>query len=94
MSLSRETQEALRGLGVTELPEEWVQAVWEGNFCESASLPLQAEDSVLREEGSGWRRAVQACRQWTAEREKEGSLVESRVQEEGKGKNKLFLFHI
>lgn len=70
MSLSRETQEAVRGLGVSELPEEWMQAIWEGNFCESASLPLQAEDSLLREEG--WRRAVQACRQWIVAQEKKG----------------------
>ncbi len=70
MSLNRETQEALCCLGVKELPDDWVQGIWDGNFCESASLPLQAEEDLLREEG--WRRAVQACRQWTgAAREQE-----------------------
>ena len=88
MSLSQETQEALCGLALSELPGEWVDAVWEGNFCEGAMVPLQLMERVMREEG--WKKAVSACRQWVVKRKKgekepeRHSLVEEEEYERGK----------
>ena len=62
MSLSLETQEAFRNLGLADVPGDWVSLVWEQNFCESVALPVQAEEAVLSE--GRWRRAVAACRRW------------------------------
>ena len=62
MSLSLETQEAFRNLGLADVPGDWTSLVWEQNFCESVTLPPQVEEAALSE--GGWRRAVVVCRRW------------------------------
>lgn len=41
MSLQLDTAEAFQLLELEQLPEDWVAQLWEQNFCESASLPLE-----------------------------------------------------
>ena len=73
MSFQFDTQEALKSLGVCDVPLEWINAIWDQNFCESASPPLEVDQSVLLNE-SGWCRAVKACRKWLEAATQETSL--------------------
>ncbi len=65
MGLEDELQEALSYLRLADIPTEWVDSLWQGNFCnETVTLPYQAvEESVLLDEES-WGKLVEACRQW------------------------------
>lgn len=59
------TKEALCALRFSEVPSEWVDSLWDGNFCsEAVSLPYQAvESSVLLNEEE-WEKLVEACSHW------------------------------
>lgn len=67
MDLREKTREGLCALRLSEIPEEWVELLWDGNFCsEEVALPYQAvEESVLLSE-EGWETLVEACRHWPA----------------------------
>lgn len=62
MSVQALCQEAFQDLGVGDLPAEWVNGVWNSNFCDSSSLPEEAEGTVLNTEK--WSAALSSCRQW------------------------------
>ena len=61
MAHQLEVQEALRSLTISETPAEWTNQVWEQNFCEGVSLPLQLERKCILNE-SNWSRLVNATR--------------------------------
>ena len=66
MALKKDTQEALLALKLAEVPPEWVNTLWEGDFCneETITLPYHAvEESVLLNE-ENWQELVEACRKW------------------------------
>lgn len=67
MNLREKTREGLRTLRLSDVPDEWVESLWDGNFCgEAVALPYQAvEESVLLNE-EGWESLVEACRHWPA----------------------------
>lgn len=65
MDLREKTREGLRALRLSDIPDEWVEALWDDNFCsEAVSLPYLAvgETVLLNEEG--WETLVDACRHW------------------------------
>ncbi len=61
MSLQEDTQRAVSTLGLSGIPEEWVDKVWEDNFCESIELP---SDQMLLLNSDAWRSLARACAQW------------------------------
>lgn len=65
MRLKEETQDSLCSLKLSDVPTEWINSVWDGNFCtEAVTLPYEAvEEEVLLCEDS-WERLVEACRHW------------------------------
>ena len=66
MKLDRETQETLRLLKLQDIPREWVDCVWDENFCgEAVRLPCEEgeEGNLLSEEG--WERLVDTCQHWS-----------------------------
>lgn len=71
MAHQLEVQEALRSLTISDTPTEWTNQVWEQNFCEGVSLPLQLETTCILNEAN-WSRLVNATRRWLeGERRKE-----------------------
>lgn len=66
MGLKEDTQEALCSLKLSDIPNEWMNSLWDGNFCnESVTLPYHAvEEAVLLCE-EGWEGLVEACKRWT-----------------------------
>ena len=71
MAHQLEVQEALRSLTISDTPTEWTNLVWEQNFCEGVSLPLQLETTCILNEAN-WSRLVNATRKWLeGERRKE-----------------------
>ena len=82
MSLNLETQEVFRSLGLADVPGDWVSVVWEQNFCETVTLPIQVEETVLSE--SGWRRAVAACRRWVGVGATQQGKEDDDEEEDGK----------
>ncbi|KAL5479917.1 hypothetical protein EMCRGX_G023519 [Ephydatia muelleri] len=62
MSVQALCQEAFQDLGAGDLPVEWVNGVWNSNFCDSSSLPEEVESIVLNTEK--WSAALASCRQW------------------------------
>ena len=66
MSLQEETRRAVKSLGQSELSTEWVDRVWDDNFCESYDLPC---DELLNCEG--WASLVEALVQWKNRRDDE-----------------------
>ena len=48
MSLYTSTAEAFQLLELGRIPTEWVTRLWEQNFCESASLPLEVRETYVR----------------------------------------------
>ena len=56
-------QEALRSLAISETPSEWTNQVWEQNFCEGVSLPLQSVRKCVLNEAN-LSRLVSATRRW------------------------------
>lgn len=81
MKLKEATQEALCDLRLSDLPEEWANSLWDGNFCqETVSLPFEAveEDTLLCEES--WERLLEACSLWSLEKNRsEGKRCPKRV---------------
>ena len=68
MKLKEATQEALCDLRLSDLPQEWANSLWDGNFCqETVSLPFEAvgEDTLLCEES--WERLLEVCSHWPQE---------------------------
>ncbi len=68
MKLKKDTQDALSSLRLSDLPQEWANSLWDGNFCqESVSLPFHAveEDVLLNEES--WEHLVETCSHWPQE---------------------------
>jgi hypothetical protein len=63
MTHQLEVQEALRSLTISDTPAEWTNQVWEQNFCEGVSLPLQLETKCILNEAN-WSRLVNATRGW------------------------------
>ena len=63
MAHQLEVQEALRSLTISDTPAEWTNQVWEQNFCEGVSLPLQLETKCVLNEAN-WSRLVRATRGW------------------------------
>lgn len=74
MGLKEDTQEALCSLKLSDIPNEWMNSLWDGNFCnESVTLPYHAvEEAVLLCEES-WEGLVEACKRWT--QENDGKLL-------------------
>lgn len=74
MNLKEETQEALLALKLSEVPADWIEPVWDGNFCsEAATLPYHVvEEAVILSE-ENWKSLVEAFRQWP--RADEGELA-------------------
>ena len=69
-------QEAFQDLGAGDLPVEWVNGVWNSNFCDSSSLPEEVESIVLNTEK--WSAALASCRQWLTrdiQEDNEGTAV-------------------
>ena len=62
MSVQALCQEAFQDLGVGDLPVEWVNGVWDSNFCDSSSLPEEVEGAV--HSTGKWNAVLSACRQW------------------------------
>lgn len=66
MGLKDDTLEAFQCLGLSDLPSDWVDSLWDGDFClaDAVTLPYMAvgEGVLLCEEG--WEGAVKTCRQW------------------------------
>lgn len=62
MSMQAETKEALRNLGLDGISTEWVDSVWDNNFCENFGLPSDDHNQLLDEDS--WRNLVEVCRQW------------------------------
>lgn len=65
MGLKQNTQEAFQTLGLSDLPSEWVDSLWDCDFCaDTVTLPYLAvgEGVLLCEES--WEAAVEECRQW------------------------------
>ena len=63
-------QEAFQDLGVGDLSVEWVNGVWDSNFCDSSSLPEELETAVQSAEK--WSAVLRACRQWSSRDTEEG----------------------
>lgn len=63
---SDDTLEALSGLGLGVLRREWIDEVWEQNFADSITLPVEAE-GLLSEDN--WQAVVRSCRRWLQSRE-------------------------
>ncbi len=64
--------EAFQMLGVPDLPSDWVDSLWDCDFCpESITLPYQSvsEGTLLCEES--WEVAVKACKDWLKDSEEE-----------------------
>lgn len=62
-AMTHQLQEALRSLTISDTPAEWTNQVWEQNFCEGVSLPLQLERKCVLSEAN-WSRLVDATRRW------------------------------
>ena len=62
---SEKTKESLCSLRLSQIPGEWAESLWDGNFCgEDVTLPYEAvEESVLLNEDS-WESLVDACAHW------------------------------
>ena len=63
MAHQLEVKEALRSLTISDTPAEWTNQVWEQNFCEGVSLPLQLDTECILNEAN-WSRLVNATRRW------------------------------
>ncbi len=61
MSLQEDTRRAVSTLGLSAIPEEWVDRVWDDNFCESIELP---SDQLQLLNCDAWRNLARACAQW------------------------------
>lgn len=64
--------EALQSLSISDTPPEWTNEVWEQNFCEGVTLPVQVERKCLLNEAN-WAKLVGASRYWL-EAEGEGQV--------------------
>ena len=65
MALESSTLEAFQALGLSDLPTDWVDSLWDADFCvDTVTLPYQAvgEDVLLCEES--WERVVHTSGQW------------------------------
>ena len=65
MGVKEDVQESFQALGIPDLPPDWVDSLWDCDFCaESVSLPYQAvsEGTLLCEDS--WNEAVKSCRKW------------------------------
>lgn len=75
MRLKEKTQDALLLLKLPDVPPEWVDSVWDDNFCsEALTLPPvqgeeEEEEALLSEEG--WERLVDACERWPQVQDRE-----------------------
>ena len=56
----------MKSLGLSELSTEWVDRVWDDNFCESYDLPC---DDLLNSED--WASLVEALVRWKSRRNDE-----------------------
>lgn len=66
MDLREKTKEALCALRFSEVPPEWVDSLWDGNFCsESVSLPYQAVEARVLLNEEEWAKLVEACSHWS-----------------------------
>jgi len=65
VGVKEDVQEAFQSLGIPDFPSDWIDSLWDCDFCaESVSLPYQAvsEDTLLSE--GCWDAAVKACKKW------------------------------
>lgn len=86
MGVKDEVQEAFQCLGIPDLPSDWVDSLWDCDFCtESISLPYQTVDEGTLLCEDSWSAAVRACKEWlrdSSEEERAGfwtSLMEINV---------------
>lgn len=63
-----ETQEALKRLGIGGIPTEWVERVWDNNFCDSFGLPTDSHGDAQLLDEEGWGKLVEVCREWQRQR--------------------------
>ena len=84
MRLKEETQDALLHLKLPDVPPEWVDSLWEDNFCsEALTLPGHGEgegEALLSEEG--WERLVEACEHWPQVQDRESKYILGASKEE------------
>ena len=74
MRLREETQDALLLLKLPDVPPEWVDSMWDDNFCsEALTLPpiQQGEGEALLNE-EAWERLVDTCEHWPQVQDGEG----------------------
>ncbi|XP_071500786.1 condensin-2 complex subunit D3-L-like [Diadema antillarum] len=66
MVSNKETAECLKSIGIQDLDEGWVNAVWNSDFTESPDLPTGAEElfSNHRQVLSSLRDATEVCTPW------------------------------
>ena len=76
MELKDDIQEAFQTLGLSDLPSDWVDSLWDGDFCplDTVTLPYLAvgEGVLLCEES--WEAAVKACKQWLQDSDGDESM--------------------
>ena len=59
MARYERTLSAYRALGIGLATQEWVESIWEGNFCELAAVPETRE-------GEGWDGSDTKTEEWKA----------------------------
>ena len=84
MGTRAETKEALRNLGLDCISTEWVDSVWDNNFCESFGLPADDQNQLQLLDEDSWRNLVEVCKQWkTWTSDTDDSLEDNDIEDEG-----------
>ena len=69
MGLKEQTQTAFTALGFSDIPSEWVNSLWDKNFCnETVTLPYSAVEEGVLLNVDGWENLVDTCRHWSSAR--------------------------
>ena len=64
MARYAKTLSAYRALGIGLATEEWIETIWEGNFCELAAVPETREGEGWDTKTEEWKAVAETSRLW------------------------------